>query len=156
MNPMTEQLLKVVRFFGVFEKERVCCGTVTIPQCVVLQELLGGPRKISDLASFAGVAASTVTRLVDGLEKKGYVRRVPSQEDRRQVWVELREAGEQEALRLRGLTDLSVEQVLSYLPPERKEEVLSAMALVAQAMEKALEVGTACCGPFGGCDETSK
>ena len=46
-----------------------------------------GPIGIGDLAAAEGVAASTMTRLVDGLERDGLVGRGPDPADRRGVLV---------------------------------------------------------------------
>jgi DNA-binding MarR family transcriptional regulator len=46
-----------------------------------------GPLGIGDLAATEGVAASTMTRLVDGLERDGLVGRGPDPADRRGVLV---------------------------------------------------------------------
>ena len=49
--------------------------------------VFAGPLGIGELAAAEGVAASTMTRLVDGLERDGLVRRGPDPEDRRGVLV---------------------------------------------------------------------
>src|SRR4029077_4161805 len=46
-----------------------------------------GPIGIGDLAAAEGVAAPTMTRLVDGLERAGLVRRGPDPDDARGVLV---------------------------------------------------------------------
>ncbi|WP_157369515.1 MarR family winged helix-turn-helix transcriptional regulator [Zavarzinella formosa] len=60
-----------------------------------LIEFLGeGGRKImKDLAAHLILAVNSVTSLVDNLEKKGYVSRQRSTEDRRVIHVELTDAG---------------------------------------------------------------
>ena len=49
--------------------------------------------RVQDLASDAGVAASTATRILDALERREIVRRTRSREDRRAVAVALTERG---------------------------------------------------------------
>ncbi len=58
-------------------------------------EFLGneGPHIMRELATFLNVAVNSVTSIVDNLEKKGLVRRVRSEEDRRIIRVELTDAG---------------------------------------------------------------
>jgi DNA-binding MarR family transcriptional regulator len=48
---------------------------------------------MSALAKYLMVAGNTVTSVVDGLERKGFVRRERSPENRRKVWVHLTDAG---------------------------------------------------------------
>lgn len=52
-----------------------------------------GPIAIGALAAAEGVAAPTMTRLVDGLERDGYVHRRPDPDDARGVLVEATAAG---------------------------------------------------------------
>jgi DNA-binding MarR family transcriptional regulator len=49
--------------------------------------------RVQELASDAGVAASTATRILDALERRGLVRRSRSRADRRSVSVALTERG---------------------------------------------------------------
>ena len=53
-----------------------------------------GAQKMSALAKQAGVAARTLTTLVDGLEKEGLARRTPHSSDRRATLIELTAAGD--------------------------------------------------------------
>ncbi|WP_431679867.1 MarR family winged helix-turn-helix transcriptional regulator [Kitasatospora sp. KL5] len=48
----------------------------------------GGPLTAKELAERSGLAPASVTGLVDRLERKGFVRRVPHPADRRRVLVE--------------------------------------------------------------------
>ena len=141
-SALTSELLRVVRLFGAFERVAVCCGTVTIPQCLVLQELLGRspePADISSLAAAAGSSVSAMTRLVDGLERRGYVAREKLPSDRRRVGVSLTEAGREEAERLLERTDQAVQAVLALVPEGEHAGILRAMRLVREAMERAGE-----------------
>ena len=55
--------------------------------------VLAGPIGIGALATAEGVAAPTMTRLIDGLERDGLVRRRPDPTDARGVLVEATAAG---------------------------------------------------------------
>jgi DNA-binding MarR family transcriptional regulator len=50
--------------------------------------VFGGPRTIGEMARMEQVSAPTMTRLVAGLERDGFVRRAPSPADARAVVVE--------------------------------------------------------------------
>ena len=100
MKNFVDDLVSLCRFFGIFERERVCCGTVTVQQCVVLQSLLHGPSEVGPLADTVGNSPSAMTRLVDGLVSRGWVERKRAPQDRRCVHVSLTKNGHKEALRL--------------------------------------------------------
>ena len=75
MNAFARELVGICRLFNVFEEEAVCCGDVTVSQCVVMQELLEGARTVSELAAVANLSPSATTRLLDALEERGWLRR---------------------------------------------------------------------------------
>jgi DNA-binding MarR family transcriptional regulator len=144
---MTDELVGMCRFFGVFEREAVCCGTVTVPQCVVLQKLLeGAEQDVSGLAAFVGVTNGAMTRLLDGLERRGFVERVRDTDDRRRVTIELTRSGREEASRLRRLTEAAVGAVLARIPKSKHAQILESARLVRTAMEAARTELAACCG----------
>ncbi len=144
MKDFTDELIALCRVFGVFEREAVCCGSVTVPQCVVMQALLGGGSDIGSLARHAGASPSAMTRLVDGLERKGWVRRERAEDDRRRVDVVLTEEGAAEARRLRAATDACVQAVLARIPKPEHAAVLDAMRRVRVAMTDVRDA--VCCG----------
>ncbi len=59
-----------------------------------LDWLTEGPMPASRLAEATGLSSAATTSMIDRLERKGFVRRVRHDTDRRQVLVELSEAGQ--------------------------------------------------------------
>lgn len=146
MTPFARELIAIFRAFGVAERETVCCGTVTVPQCIVLQELLAEPGDISSLAERVGASMSAMTRLIDGLERRGWVTRIRSDEDRRKVEVELTAAGREEAVRLRGLSEELVNLILGRIPEEKHPQVFESVRLVRRAVAEVRGNMAGCCG----------
>ena len=71
-------------------------GGLTLSQYALLEGLTDRrAARVQELAAEAGVAASTATRILDALERRGIVRRTRSVEDRRAVGVSLTELGEE-------------------------------------------------------------
>ena len=67
-----------------------------------LDWLSEGPLSASRLADATGLSAAATTSMIDRLERKGFVRRTPHPSDRRQVLVEMTEAGNAASWRLYG------------------------------------------------------
>lgn len=145
MSDFTAELIAICRSFGVFEREQVCCGTVTVPQCLVLQTLLEQPRDVAGLSDLSCVTPSAMTRLVDGLEKNGWVTRERDPNDRRRIFVTLTDAGRAEATRLRDMTERSVQAVLQRIPRDKRAQVVEAVALVRKALDEARAALETCC-----------
>ena len=70
-----DDLVALCRHFVLFERERVCCRKVTVPQCVVLQTLLPSPMEVGALAQCVGSSPSAMTRLLDGLVGREWIER---------------------------------------------------------------------------------
>ena len=69
---------------------------LTLSQYSLLTPLAtGGAARVSQLAGEAGIAPSTASRILDALERRGIVRRAPSERDRRGVVVSLTDVGRQ-------------------------------------------------------------
>lgn len=68
---------------------------LTVPQLFLLRQLVqSGPSSISDLAEKLNLANSTVSGIVDRLERDGFVSRTRDKVDRRIVYVHLTEHAE--------------------------------------------------------------
>lgn len=67
---------------------------LTLSQYAVLESLADrNAARVQELAAHAGVTASTATRILDALERRGIVRRARSRDDRRAVAVSLTDPG---------------------------------------------------------------
>ncbi len=144
MNAFVEELIGICRHFDIYQRDAICCGTVTVQQCLILQELYDGGRDITQLATFAGVTNSAMTRLVDGLERRKWIQRKRTHEDRRRVEVALTPKGRDEAKRLRSLTEQAVGAVLGQIPENKHGQILQSLMLIRQAMS-AVQPRAACC-----------
>jgi DNA-binding MarR family transcriptional regulator len=70
--------------------------TLTLSQYGLLQGLTErDSARVQELATDAGIAASTATRILDALERRGVVRRMRAADDRRGVRVTLTELGQE-------------------------------------------------------------
>ncbi len=118
-----DDLVAFARLFGLMERNAVCCGTVSVAQCVALQALTEGTWDNASLAAHLGVTKGAATRLIDGLEKRGWVERARHPEDRRRIEITVTPSGAAEAGRLRGLTHQTLELVLSKIPARQRAEV---------------------------------
>ena len=97
------------------------------------------PVCMNDLAVNIGVSHSRITRIVDNLVYKEYVRRFPSPKDRRSWLGELTEAGKianQESVsQFLGIQA----DILKSLPKEKIPEILSSIRLYINAYKGVLE-----------------
>ncbi|MBA2663510.1 MAG: MarR family transcriptional regulator [Bradymonadaceae bacterium] len=145
MKEFTTELLAICRHFGIMERNAICCGDITVPQCVALQRLLDGPLDASTLAEGLGTSLSATTRLVDGLERNGWVDRTRDPNDRRRVFIELSATGDAQARRLCRLTESMLDGVLSQIPADKHAQVLDSVQLLRRALDAVGEGGGGSC-----------
>jgi DNA-binding MarR family transcriptional regulator len=110
---------------------------ITTAQHLALSALAEGPLGTSELAARNGVAISTATRMIQGLERAGLVApAAPADDDRRRRSVELTPAGREilgqadDALRAR------LRALLEPLPEDDRETILRAVSLVTGSLER--------------------
>lgn len=78
------QSLLTFRAFRAALERRLKGSSVSSTQFIALAHLVGlGPLAQADLASLLGITPASAVRLVDRLERDGWVRRVPDPRDRR-------------------------------------------------------------------------
>jgi len=122
--------------FAMVERDQVCGGTVTVAQCVVLQTLLEGTWDASTLASHARVTKGAMTRLLDGLESRGFVERHQDPDDGRRWLIELTTTGTKEAKRLAAMTENAVALIMSRMPKEMRQPAVAMIAGLRKAAEE--------------------
>ncbi len=104
-----------------------------------LDELEG--TSLLELARHMGVTASTMSLMVDRLERGGYVRRERSREDGRRVDVRLTRAGVRIKQQQNVLEPELVSAMLERLEPARRREALSGLELLAEASQELMASG---------------
>jgi DNA-binding MarR family transcriptional regulator len=84
---------------------------------VLAQLRPGAPRSVGELASATGQRPSTLTGVLDRLERRRLVRRRVNPADRRSFTIELTAPGERAAARVHGAFAALDEGVLAVIPP---------------------------------------
>ena len=140
-------LTDLVQVYQFRDRKRICCHDISVTQCYALKALMRrGPLTLGDLASELYLDKSTMSRVVDSLEKKGYTERVTDPSDRRCVQLEPTPDG----LRLmqRIERDLVAENrlLLEDFEPEVRQATTRLVARLAQeAAARFSRVDGSCC-----------
>jgi DNA-binding MarR family transcriptional regulator len=94
-----------------------------------------------DLARHMGVTASTMSLMVDRLERGGYVRRERSPQDGRRVDLRLTKSGVRVKRQQNVLEPDLVEAMLKRLDRDRRQEALAGLELLAGAAREMIASG---------------
>lgn len=107
-------------------------GWLTLSQYGLIEPLGDGEeRRVSELAEAAGITASTATRILDALERRGIVSRTASVADRRAIAVMLTSEGRRLFSSQRGWVRERERALYDGLPPS--ERPIAARGLVRLA-----------------------
>ena len=113
---------------------------LTAPQGMVIG-ILGhyGRMKVSDLSEKLGLSNSTVSGIVDRLEKQGLVERIRSGEDRRVVYVSMTANFSKTAQEHFGEVERMLENIMSKATPEELDIILSGLETLEKLMDNQKE-----------------
>lgn len=110
---------------------------ITGPQGMLMGILTHyGEMKISDLSEKLGLSNSTVSGIIDRLEKQGLVERVRSKDDRRVIFVnvtpELRKSAQEHFNQI----DKTFEEIMNKATPEELDKILAGLDILEKVMER--------------------
>ena len=129
-------LSALIKRYQFRDRNSICCGTVTVSQCYVMKELgRHGPLAMTDLAGRMCLAVSTLTRVVDQLERRRFLTRRPSPGDRREREVALTDAGVSMLDSMQERILGSERAVLARLPAADRAGLLRGLRLLVEALE---------------------
>lgn len=129
-------LTALIKRYQFRNRNRICCEDVTVSQCYVLKELADhGTLAATRLAGLMRLGLSSLTRVVDELEAKGYVarRRLPA--DRRVICVEMTPAGKSALRRMEARILRSEKEVLEKMSPAEREALLEGLRRLNDAID---------------------
>jgi DNA-binding MarR family transcriptional regulator len=91
-----------------------------------------GPVRLGDLAAAERIAPSTLTRLVNVLEERGYLLRQPAPDDARAYLVTVTESGNEALARIRDEATSLLTEMMKTLPADQLAALESALPALEQ------------------------
>ncbi len=142
----------LVRVYQFRDRNKICCHDISVTQCYALESLLEhGPMQLNELAAHLFLDKSTTSRVIDALERKQYVERIPKADDRRAVALRITVSGR--VLNDRIHRDLIEQQkaLLRDLDPALRATVSQVIEKLAQAAQARFSAGDSCAMPTDCC-----
>lgn len=135
-NEVLKVLRKIIRAIDLNSKKIFKKYNLSGPQLLILKDLSEqGSCPVGSLAKRVSLSHATVTEIVDRLEKKGYVKRVKSQEDKRKIFVVLEDRAEEVLAQKPSLIQERFIEEFSKLPDWEQSLILSNFQKVASLMD---------------------
>lgn len=112
---------------------------LTVPQVIVLRCIKEQPQMISSISDSVRLSNSTVSGIIDRLEKNGYVTRIRDLKDRRIVWVKETEKLVQLREKLPMLHDDYFEFLFEDLDSNSIKEILQSLKILSEHLEQKIK-----------------
>jgi DNA-binding MarR family transcriptional regulator len=96
--------------------------------------LANHPHNLSELAVRQSVSLPTMSNSISVLVERGWVNRVPSQDDRRQVLLELTPEGRAMLVKMRNEAEARVAELLGQLSPEDLKSLAEGLAVLERVL----------------------
>jgi DNA-binding MarR family transcriptional regulator len=104
--------------YGAQIKKNISELSLSLADLKILHLVSTEPRNMKYLADTLSLAKGWVTDITDGLEGKGFVRRVHSKEDRRVINIEITDAGMETYKKIEGMIKTIISNSISALPDD--------------------------------------
>lgn len=130
------EITAFVRAFGLLQPDRTPCGRpFPVSEAHALAELgRDGPLPQHELGTRLRLEKSTVSRLVDELEGRGWLTGSRREGDGRVVWLALTDAGRVVAAELAAAREARFAEILAAIPPERQAVVTDGLRYLVEAI----------------------
>lgn len=129
IRSLRQSFSRLERFFSQLMREQFSCCGATVQQWYCLEALLGEPKSMNALAAEVALHQSTVTRIVEKLEKQGLASRTRKAGNQRSVEVRITKSGRDMYTWMDGQCAQMTSNLLDLIPSERQ-------ALTVEAMEE--------------------
>ena len=139
-------LSELKRVYQFRDRDRICCHDISVTQCWALNALVGGGSlTLNQLAAKLYLDKSTTNRVVNALERKGYVRRARHPEDGRAVVLRATAAGARLQARIEGEMLETERGLLSEFDAEVRRSMVQLIGRLVAAAGARLEAGGGKC-----------
>ncbi len=154
---LRQSFSRLERFFSQLMREQFSGCGATVQQWNCLEVLLDGPKSMNALAAQVALHQSTVTRIVEKLEKRGLASRTRKAGNQRSVEVQITASGKKMYAWMDGQCAQMTSDLLDLLPKTRQASIVEAMEEFSKLLDPGnqafQEVLKRCCENETCCDQ---
>ncbi len=138
-------IASLLRLLHCRDRDEICCFGLTPAQYYVLDTLAEGPRGVGELARAHGVAISTMTRVLQGLQARRLVALRTEPRDGRRRKATLTARGSQRWRAIRQAVLATEARIFDQFDAQGRQAIVTAMQRLVEGF-----AGGACCPPRTG------
>lgn len=135
VRSIRKSFTRLARFITQLMREQMTCGPITVQQCYTLEALCEGPKNMKELAGEVALHQSTLTRIVEKLEKLNLVRRSRPMENQRIVEVTITGQGRKVYQFLEQESEKTVSVLLDQVPADKRDSVVDSMEFLTTLLD---------------------
>ncbi len=128
---------QIARSINRMMREQLSAGPITVQQCYALEALVGGDKTMTQLAEDVALHQSTLTRIVEKLEKQNLVIRKRKPDNQRVVEVQITDEGHTLHQHLHSQCLQSISSLIQNFPQEKQDVAIESLELLADILSPA-------------------
>ncbi|WP_134698783.1 MarR family winged helix-turn-helix transcriptional regulator [Ammoniphilus sp. YIM 78166] len=136
---LRELLKKLNKSFGLAIANELSEYGITLPQLLVLRRISDGPKTIGDISKSISLSYSTVSGIIDRLERENLVKRIRDKDDRRVVWIQKTEKVEEIKRKAPVFQESYYASLFEGLTEEEMDQIIQSLELLTKILEKKVE-----------------
>lgn len=137
LSRTSNSLREIVWIFGSRGVNGECCGDLSMADFLALEQITNTPDcMVKGIGKRLGFTKSGATRIVDRLEKKGYVKRLRFQEDGRVCCIASTEEGKYVLESAQNGYSERLEELLSQMSSETAKQVVNSLVTMANVLRE--------------------
>ncbi len=136
ISDISRSLIEIAWHFGPKGLNGECCENLTMPEFIALYKVATSQNcPVQDVGHSLGFTKSGATRVVNRLEKKGYVKKIRSHEDARVCCVEITKSGEKVLLSANFRYKEQFHSLVSKMPGHSLADIVEMLTAMAKALK---------------------
>ncbi|WMI72537.1 MarR family transcriptional regulator [Aminobacterium sp. MB27-C1] len=136
ISEISRSLIEIAWYFGPRGLNGECCENLTMPEFIALDKVASAPNcPVQDVGYSLGFTKSGATRIVNRLEKKGYVEKVKSHKDARVCCLEITKSGEQVLVSIDLRYMEQFHALVSKMPEHSFVDIVEMLSAMAKALK---------------------
>ncbi len=137
LSEINRALIDIVWHFGPKGLNGECCGNISMPEFIALDKIFNTKNcPVQDIGLALGFTKSGATRIVNRLEKKGYVQKKRSYDDARICCVVITRSGKEILDSTDAHYSEEFEKLFSKLPKELRHAIKQSLKALAGALSQ--------------------
>lgn len=129
-------LKKLNRSFGSLITRDLAEFGITVPQGLVLKQIADGPKTIGHISKSIGLSYSTVSGIIDRLERDGWVTRIRDDADRRVIWIQNTIKVEEVKRQIPVFQENYYTELLQDLSQQELDQIVDSLVKLTRQLEK--------------------